>query len=136
MSIQIDPKTGLKIFNTRAAKATEKIKGKGYSLVEDEALTTLPEQPPGAVFNSDEQAKYREFKEARRGAADYMATTAATTNTTTTAAATTTDDKMSVVALVAAIAALQQQLLFLSLLQQLLLLSLNLRQLLLNTATD
>ena len=73
MSIQIDPKTGLKIFNTRAAKATEKIKGKGYSLVEDEALTTLPEQPPGAVFNSDEQAKYREFKEARRGAADYMA---------------------------------------------------------------
>ncbi|MFZ0657504.1 MAG: NAD(P)/FAD-dependent oxidoreductase [Candidatus Binataceae bacterium] len=28
--------------------------------------------PPGATFNADEQAKYREFKEARRGAADYM----------------------------------------------------------------
>ena len=25
------------------------------------------------MFNAEEQAKYREFKEARRGAADYMA---------------------------------------------------------------
>ncbi len=73
MSIQIDPFTGLKIFHTRAAKATDKIAGKGYSLVEDEALKTLPPQPPGAVFNAEEQAKYRAFKEVRRGAADYMA---------------------------------------------------------------
>jgi cation diffusion facilitator CzcD-associated flavoprotein CzcO len=73
MSIQIDPSTGLKIFNTRAAKATEKIAGKGYSLISDESLKTLPPPPPGAVFNAQEQAKYREFKEARRGAADYMA---------------------------------------------------------------
>lgn len=72
-SIQIDPKTGLKIFKTRAAKATDKIVGKGYSPVEDEALTTLPPQAPGAVFDAEEQAKYRAFKEARRGAADYMA---------------------------------------------------------------
>ena len=64
--------TGLKIFNTRAAKATEKIAGKGYSPVTDDALRTLPPPPPGAVFNAEEQAKYREFKEARRGAADYM----------------------------------------------------------------
>ena len=73
MSIRIDPATGLKIFNTRAAKATDKIAGKGYSTVSDEALKTLPPPPPGAVFNAEEQAKYREFKEARRGAADYMA---------------------------------------------------------------
>lgn len=53
--------------------ATDKIKGKGYSVVDDEALTTLPPPPPGAVFNAEEQAKYRAFKEARRGAADYMA---------------------------------------------------------------
>jgi len=72
MSIQIDPGTGLKIFNTRAAKATEKIAGKGYSIIEDEELKVLPPQPPGAAFNAEEQAKYREFKEARRGAADYM----------------------------------------------------------------
>ena len=32
-----------------------------------------PEPPAGAVFNAVEQAKYRDFKEARRGAADYMA---------------------------------------------------------------
>ena len=37
------------------------------------ALTTLPPQPPGAMFDAEEQAKYRAFKEARRGAADYMA---------------------------------------------------------------
>jgi cyclohexanone monooxygenase len=72
-SIRIDPATGLKLFNTRAAKATEKIAGKGYSPVADVALKTLPEPPPGAKFNAEEQAKYRANKEARRGAADYMA---------------------------------------------------------------
>ena len=32
-----------------------------------------PEMPAGATFNAEEQARYRAFKEARRGAADYMA---------------------------------------------------------------
>jgi len=73
MAIRIDPATGLKVFHTRAAKASEKITGQGYSLVTDDALKTLPEAPPGATFNAEEQAKYRAFKEARRGAADYMA---------------------------------------------------------------
>ncbi|MBV1906124.1 MAG: NAD(P)/FAD-dependent oxidoreductase [Pseudomonadales bacterium] len=73
MPIRIDPETGLKIFNTRAAKASDKIAGKGYSVVEDQALKFLPEAPAGAVFNAEEQAKYREFKEARSGAADYIA---------------------------------------------------------------
>ena len=73
LSIQTDPETGRKRFNTRAAIATDKINGKGYSVLEDEALKTLPPPPPGATFNASEQAKYREFKESRRGAADYMA---------------------------------------------------------------
>ena len=72
-SIRIDETTGLKLFNTRAAKATEKIAGKGYSAIADEALTTLPPPPAGAVFNAEEQAKYREYKEFRKGSADYMA---------------------------------------------------------------
>lgn len=72
-AIRIDPSSGRKIFTTRAAKATDRIAGKGYSIVEDQALKTLPEPPPGAVFNAEEQAKYRAFKEARRGAADYIA---------------------------------------------------------------
>ncbi len=73
MSVSVDPKTGLKIFATRAAMATEKIRGKGYDVVTDESLKTLPEPPAGAVFDAAEQAKYRAYKEARRGAADYMA---------------------------------------------------------------
>ena len=72
MSVRIDPRSGLKIFSTRAAKASEKIAGKGYSTVSDEALKTLPPAPAGAVFDAVEQAKYREFKESRAGAADYM----------------------------------------------------------------
>ena len=72
MAISIDPETGLKRFNTRASKATEKISGKGYSLVDEELLKTLPEQFPGAVFGAQEQAKYKAFKEARRGAGDYV----------------------------------------------------------------
>ena len=40
MSIRIDPDTGLKIFATRAAKATDKIAGKGYSILDDDSLTT------------------------------------------------------------------------------------------------
>lgn len=72
-AISTDPVSGLKSFNTRAAKATEKIQGKGYSIIADESLKTLPEQPAGAAFNADEQARYRAYKEARRGAADYMA---------------------------------------------------------------
>ena len=71
--IRIDPETGHKLFNTRAAKASDKITGKGYSAIDDEALKTLPPPPPGAVFNAEEQARYRDFKEVRRGAADYMA---------------------------------------------------------------
>ena len=72
-AISVDPHTGLKRFNTRAAKATDRIAGKGYSIVTDDRLTTLPQEPAGAVFNAAEQARYRDFKEARRGAADYMA---------------------------------------------------------------
>jgi len=71
-AISIDSASGRKVFNTRAAISTDKIAGKGYSVLDDEALKTLPPPPPGASFNAQEQAKYLEFKEARRGAADYM----------------------------------------------------------------
>ena len=71
--IRIDQATGFKVFTTRAAKASDRIAGKGYSAISDDALKVLPDAPIGAVFNADEQARYREFKEARRGAADYMA---------------------------------------------------------------
>ena len=71
--VRVDEATGLRLFNTRAAKATEKIAGKGYSPVEDRSLTAMPPPPAGAAFNAEEQARYRAFKEARLGAADYMA---------------------------------------------------------------
>ena len=68
-----DPATGLKAFNTRAAKASARIAGQGYAAATAETQTELPPPPPGASFNAVEQEKYRQFKEARRGAADYMA---------------------------------------------------------------
>jgi cyclohexanone monooxygenase len=71
-AIYIDPSSGRKVFNTRAAKASDKIKGQGYGVVADTSLTTLPEYKPGAAFDAEEQAKYRAFKEARRGSANYM----------------------------------------------------------------
>ena len=70
--MRVDPATGLKTFDTRAAPATKKIAGSGYGVTNDASLKVLPEQPAGAVFDAVEQAKYREFKEARRGAADYI----------------------------------------------------------------
>jgi cyclohexanone monooxygenase len=73
MAISIDPQTGLKVFDTRAGKASGEITGKGYAVVRDRELLTLPTPPAGAVFDAQEQAKYREYKDARRGAADYMA---------------------------------------------------------------
>src|SRR6516165_8366225 len=70
--VRIDPETGLKVFDTKAAKASEKIAGKGYSVLADQKLKELPEMPVGATFDAQEQARYRAFKEARRGAADYI----------------------------------------------------------------
>ena len=54
-AIRIDPETGQKLFNTKAAKASEKIAGKGYSILADQALKALPELPAGATFNAEEQ---------------------------------------------------------------------------------
>ena len=71
-AIGIDPETGRKVFRTRAAKATDKIAGKGYAVITDDALTTLPEPPASATFNAEEQRRYRAFKEARAGSADYI----------------------------------------------------------------
>jgi len=71
-AIRIDPDSGLKLFDTRAGKATAKITGAGYGVTTDETLKELPEPPAGAVFDAAEQAKYREYKETRRGAADYI----------------------------------------------------------------
>lgn len=70
--IRIDPATGHKSFDSRAAAAAPHVRSAGYSVVRDEALTSMPEPPAGAVFDAEEQAKYRAAKEARRGAADYM----------------------------------------------------------------
>jgi len=72
-TIRVDPATGLRVFDTRAAKARSRIAGSGYSVTADDALRTLPEPPAGARFDAEEQARYRAFKEARRGAADYIA---------------------------------------------------------------
>jgi cyclohexanone monooxygenase len=71
VAVRVDPATGLKVFDTKAAPEGN-ITGSGYGVLTDESLKVLPEQPVGAVFDAVEQAKYRAYKEARRGAADYI----------------------------------------------------------------
>ncbi|MFN0093022.1 MAG: flavin-containing monooxygenase [Acidimicrobiales bacterium] len=71
-AVRIDPGTGRKLFNTRAEKASDRIVGKGYDVVDDPDKLALPAAKPGAVFGAEEQARYREFNEVRRGADDYM----------------------------------------------------------------
>jgi cation diffusion facilitator CzcD-associated flavoprotein CzcO len=72
MAIRIDPQTGRKTFDTRAERRPTGFGAAGYAIVDDERLKVLPPQPPGAVFNAEEQARYLQYKEARRGAADYV----------------------------------------------------------------
>ena len=71
--MRVDPATGLKTFDTRPRRRRRRSSGPATPSPNDASLKVLPEQPAGAVFDAEEQAKYRAFKEARRGAADYMA---------------------------------------------------------------
>ncbi|MEC7735532.1 MAG: NAD(P)/FAD-dependent oxidoreductase [Pseudomonadota bacterium] len=71
-AIKIDPETGLKIFDTKASLANNKIIGQGYSVNNNIESKTLPDEPVGAIFNAKEQEKYKNFKEKRAGAANYM----------------------------------------------------------------
>ena len=50
-AIRVDPETGQKLFNTRAEKASERIKGQGYEVVTDAEHLTLPEYKPDAAFD-------------------------------------------------------------------------------------
>ena len=63
---------GQKSFDTRADAASDRIVGSGYGITDDQHLKMLPPQPSGATFDAHEQARYRAFDEARRGAADYV----------------------------------------------------------------
>ncbi|MDH4146793.1 MAG: NAD(P)/FAD-dependent oxidoreductase, partial [Acidimicrobiia bacterium] len=71
-AVRIDPASGQKLFNTRAAKASARIVGKGYDVLDDPALVRLPEARTGITFDAEAQAHQRAFIEARRGADDYM----------------------------------------------------------------
>lgn len=72
-AISTDPETGVISFHTRAVRPGAPITGTGYGITTDEHKKVLPPPPPGAVFDAEEQARYRAYKEARRDAEDYMA---------------------------------------------------------------
>ena len=72
-AIRIDPETGLKLFNTRAGLASEKIAGKGYGVVENAKYRAMPAFKPDAAYDAEAKARIRDFNDARRGADDYMA---------------------------------------------------------------
>jgi hypothetical protein len=41
VSVRVDPSTGLKIFDTRAAKSTVRIEGTGYSVITDSSMAAI-----------------------------------------------------------------------------------------------
>jgi len=71
--IQINPATGEKIFDTRAEKASERIKGRGYEVVTDKSHLTLPEYNASIKWDDAAKAQMNKFKESRRGADNYVA---------------------------------------------------------------
>ena len=72
-AVRIDPETGHKLFNTRAAKASPRILGKGYDVLDDPALVTMPEARKDVRFDDEAKAQQRAFIESRRGTDDYIA---------------------------------------------------------------
>jgi cation diffusion facilitator CzcD-associated flavoprotein CzcO len=72
-AVRIDPATGHKLFNTRAAKASARIEGKGYDVLDDPDLVRMPEARTGIRFDDEAQAQQRAFIESRRGNDDYIA---------------------------------------------------------------
>lgn len=73
MAISIDPKTGLKVFNTRSEIAKDRTSSGGFEVNKDATSKILPDAPAGAVFNAQEQAKYLAQKEARAGSGEFVA---------------------------------------------------------------
>ena len=71
-AVRIDPATGRKLFNTRAAKASARIVGKGYDVLDNPDLVTIPEAKRDISFDAQAQAQQREFIESRRGTDDYI----------------------------------------------------------------
>jgi cation diffusion facilitator CzcD-associated flavoprotein CzcO len=71
-AVRIDPATGHKLFNTRAAKASARIVGKGYDVLDAPELVSMPEAKADVTFDAEAQAHQRAFIEARRGTDDYM----------------------------------------------------------------
>jgi cation diffusion facilitator CzcD-associated flavoprotein CzcO len=71
-AVSVDPATGHKRFNTRAASASARIAGQGYDVVGDPDLLTMPAIKHDAKFDAEAQAHNRAFNEARRGTDDYM----------------------------------------------------------------
>ena len=71
-AIQIDPDTGLKRFNTRAAPASNRIQGRGYDVIREERYITMPAYRPEAAYDADAQADVRRFNDARRDTDNYM----------------------------------------------------------------
>ena len=71
-AVRIDPATGHKLFNTRAAKGSAQIVGKGYDVLDNPELVSMPDAKADVTFDAEAQAHQRAFIEARRGTDDYM----------------------------------------------------------------
>ena len=71
-AIRTDPKTGEKLFNTRATPASPRIKGKGYDVIKNSDWVKMPAFKPEASFDESAQADIRDFNDSRIGTDNFM----------------------------------------------------------------
>ena len=73
-AISIDPETGFKdLRHPSGRRPARRSRVRATRSRPTIGSPSSPSPQPGAVFDAEEQRKYKEFKEFRRGAADYMA---------------------------------------------------------------
>ena len=70
--VRTDPESGLKLFNTRAEKSSDRVEGTGYGINQTEHWRTMPEFKKDLAYDDDAKGRVRNFNDSRRDTDNYM----------------------------------------------------------------
>ena len=70
--VRIDPVSGLKLFNTRAEKSSNRVAGTGYGVNQTERFRTMPAFKKDLAYDDDAKSQVRNFNDSRRDTDNYM----------------------------------------------------------------